>query len=358
MRYSDRSGGLSAPERDRRQRLRFRAADMFAGGITPTRVAQLLGITLKSAYEWHALWSRGGKAALVSKGAAGNGCKLTAEQLRLLETLLGQGAAVHGWDDQRWTSPRIALLIARKFHVCYTPRAVAYLLRRLGWSFQVPAHRAGQRDEARVATWVKRVWSAIKAPGRPGARGSSSPTSPARALRPPKGRTWAPKGHTPVLPVSYRGSGRTSIAALLCVRPGERTRLIYRTLTYHRRKHENKGFNEVALQSLLNSAHAQLGGPISLVWDSLPEHVSARMRAWIANQKDWLPVYRFPPYAPDLNPAEGIWAALRTKLFNFTVDDIDQLTALIKNRLKPMQYQPELLAGFIAETGLVLSDPP
>ncbi|GAA3441922.1 hypothetical protein Pve01_68390 [Planomonospora venezuelensis] len=81
------------------------------------------------------------------------------------------------------------------------------------------------------------------------------------------------------------------------------------------------------------------------------------MRAWIAAQDDWLLVYRLPPYAPDLNPAEGIWSNLRTKLLNFTVHGIDQLTTLIRSRLKSMQYRPDLLNGFIAETGLVISDP-
>ncbi|MEV4251520.1 transposase [Streptosporangium canum] len=175
-----------------------------------------------------------------------------------------------------------------------------------------------------------------------------------QGLRPPKGRTWARKGHTPVLPMSYRGTGRVSIAALICVKPGRRTRLIYRTLTYHRRKNEPKGFGEPAFQALLSAAHAQLGGPISLVWDSLPEHVSTPMRDWITAHEDWLQVYRLPPYAPDLNPAEGIWSALRTKLFNFTVGDIDQLASLIRSRLKPMQYRSDLLNGFIAATGLTL----
>jgi hypothetical protein len=87
-----------------------------------------------------------------------------------------------------------------------------------------------------------------------------------------------------------------------------RTRLIYRTLTYHRRKGEPKGFGVEQFKALLQAAHAQLGGPISLVWDSLPEHVSAEMRQWIDAQGDWLLVYRLPPYAPDLNPAEMGWS--------------------------------------------------
>ena len=143
MRYSDRGGGLSAQERAKRERLRFRAADMFAGNIEPPRVAELLGITRKSAYEWYALWSRGGRAALASKGAAGNGCKLTDEQLAWLEGALEEGAAAHGWDDRRWTTSRVASLIWTRFHVSYTARGVAYLLNRLGWAGRPGSRRGG-----------------------------------------------------------------------------------------------------------------------------------------------------------------------------------------------------------------------
>ncbi|GAA3408923.1 hypothetical protein GCM10018952_07760 [Streptosporangium vulgare] len=178
-----------------------------------------------------------------------------------------------------------------------------------------------------------------------------------QSLRTPRGRTWARKGQPPVLEVSYGDRGRVSIAALICIQPGRRVRLIYRTITYHQRRGERKGFVAADLKALLHAAHAQLGGPISLVWDSLPEHVSAQMRQWITAQADWLVVYRLPPYAPDLNPAEGIWSNLRIAILNFAVRSIDELTALIKHRLNHMQYQPELLAGFIAQTGLMISEP-
>jgi hypothetical protein len=59
------------------------------------------------------------------------------------------GPAVHGWDeDQRWTLVRVATLIGRLFHIRYTPRGVSYLLHRIGYNPQVPAHGAVQRDEA------------------------------------------------------------------------------------------------------------------------------------------------------------------------------------------------------------------
>ncbi|GAA3422266.1 hypothetical protein GCM10018952_72080 [Streptosporangium vulgare] len=85
-------------------------------------MAHLLGVTRKSACEWHRAWLKGGKAALFSKGAAGTGCKLTDERLARLEALLDEGAVAYGCDDQRWTSARIAALIAERFHVRYPPR--------------------------------------------------------------------------------------------------------------------------------------------------------------------------------------------------------------------------------------------
>ena len=40
---------------------------------------------------------------------------------------------------------------------------------------------------------------------------------------------------------------------------------------------------------------------------------------------------------------------------NLTKQGIDQLTALVKTRLKPMQHRPGLIDGFLAKTGLDLT---
>lgn len=47
-----------------------------------------------------------------------------------------------GWPDQTWTLSRIKTLIGRRFHESYTVQSVAALLKRHGWSCQVPARRA------------------------------------------------------------------------------------------------------------------------------------------------------------------------------------------------------------------------
>lgn len=158
--------------------------------------------------------------------------------------------------------------------------------------------------------------------------------------------------------MSGKGSGRVSVAGLICVKPGHRTRLIYRTITHHGRKNEKKGFREADYAALLDAAHQQLGGPIVLVWDNLTTHHDMVMRTLIAG-RDWLTVYRFPTYAPELNPVEGVWSHLKRGLGNLAARGIDQLATLVKTRLKKMQYRPALIDAFVAETGLIpATEPP
>jgi putative transposase len=79
-----------------------------------------------------------------------------------LAAALDAGPSAHGFTDQRWTLARVSELIARLFGVRYTLRGTAYLLHRMGWSAQVPARRAVERDEAAIATWRREVWPAGK----------------------------------------------------------------------------------------------------------------------------------------------------------------------------------------------------
>jgi hypothetical protein len=115
---------------------------------------------------------------------------------------------------------------------------------------------------------------------------------------------------------------RVSPAALIAVRAGSRPRLIYRVHRGPRRGDKRKGFTEPDCARLLDAARQQLGGPLVLIWDNLNTHVSRAMRELIA-ARDWLTVF--------------------------------QLTALVKTRLRHMQYQPGLAEGFLAGTRLDLT---
>lgn len=74
---------------------------------------------------------------------------------------------------------RIRTLIGRCFHKSYAVQGVAALRKRHGWTCQIPARRAIERDENAVAGWVKETWPQVEGPWRRSTPGSSSRTKPA-----------------------------------------------------------------------------------------------------------------------------------------------------------------------------------
>jgi hypothetical protein len=62
--------------------------------------------------------------------------------------------------------------------------------------------------------------------------------------------------------------------------------------------------------------------------------------------------------APDLNPAEGVWANMKNGLGNLAARNVSELAAIVKNRLNRIQYRPALIDGFLAQTGLTLEPEP
>ncbi len=177
MRYAQ-GGGLTAAQRAKREQIRLEAAELFARGYADAQVAKHLRVSRMSANRWHRAWARGGSAALASKGPASLPL-LDETQFARLEAALLRGPAACGWDDQYWTLARIRQVIGRMFHRTYSLPGVWKLLTRHGWSCQVPARRACERDEEAIAVWKTEVWSAVERPRRTWAPGPASKTSAA-----------------------------------------------------------------------------------------------------------------------------------------------------------------------------------
>ena len=184
------------------------------------------------------------------------------------------------------------------------------------------------------------------------------PRRPCRTCARPRARTWARRAHTPVVTVSGKGSGRVSVVGLACLRPGARGHLFYRVRIHRGRKGERRSMSEEDYAGLIAAAHNQLHAPVILIWDNLNTHISAAMGKFISSHPDWLTEVRPPSCAPELNAAEGAWANMKNGLGNLAVRDVDQLAAIIKNRLKRIQYRPALIEAFLAQTGLTLEPRP
>ena len=72
-------------------------------------------------------------------------------------------------------------MVRGRFGVSYTLAGLDLLLHRAGWSVQVPARQAAERDEEQIAAWKEETWPVVKGRRRTWVPGCVSRTSPARA---------------------------------------------------------------------------------------------------------------------------------------------------------------------------------
>jgi transposase len=177
MRYAQ-GGGLTAEGRRRRELIRLEAVKRFEQRAATAVIAAELRVSERSVRRWRRDFLAGGMAGVSSRGPAAR-CRLDEGQLAALEAVLDAGPLAAGWANQRWTLARIRDLVARKFGAQYTIPGIWYLLRRRGWTCQLGARRAVERDDGAVEVWKKESWPRIKAPRRPSAAGSSSKTNAA-----------------------------------------------------------------------------------------------------------------------------------------------------------------------------------
>jgi transposase len=150
------------------ERRRRRAIDLLAQGLSLREVARQVQASTNSVYQWRHVWQHGGEAALAPKPAPGRPRKLTDVQCEQLLQLLLQGAKTHGFPNELWTLKRIAAVIRVQFGVDYHHAHVWKIVRRLGWSGQVPERRALQRDEQAIAHWTRDQGPAIQKSPPPG----------------------------------------------------------------------------------------------------------------------------------------------------------------------------------------------
>lgn len=66
---------------------------------------------------------------------------------------LNKGAEYHGFSGAICTRPRINEVIKKTFGVSYDPSQIGRILKKVGWSRQLPQRKAIQQDGQAVAQW-------------------------------------------------------------------------------------------------------------------------------------------------------------------------------------------------------------
>ncbi|MER5917740.1 transposase [Streptomyces sp. NPDC001982] len=130
--------------------------------------------------------------------------------------------------------------------------------------------------------------------------------------------------------------------------------LFYTLHIWHGRRGEPKTFAWRQYRGLIVMTHQQLRTPMVWCWDSLNVHLVKELADFATEHQGWLRIYQLPSYAPELNPAEGIWSLLKRHLADFAAVDLAHLTHVIKRKLKKIQYRSHLVDKCLPHTGLIM----
>lgn len=315
----------------------------MADGQSRGTVAAVLGVHYKTVARWVRASQRPG--GLDAKTQLGPAPALTDAHLRRLEPLLAKGAKAHGWPNQLWTAARVARLIERHFRIAYHPEHVRKILkRRLGWTSQKPRRQPRERNDKEVARWVGDEFPRIVRQAWQRSAYLVFLDESGFTLTPTVRRTFAPRGKTPVLSAWDR---RDRLSAISCItlsplagRPG----LYFDLLDHHVRGGD--------VVTFLKDVHRRLG-PLTVVWDRSNIHSKSKVvKTWLAKHPDVV-AESFPGYVPDLNPDEGVWGwAKYGRLANLAADGVGELWDRVIDELIEVKFRPDLLRGFIRQTGL------
>ena len=244
-----------------------------------------------------------------------------------------------------WTAARVARLIEREFDIRYHPEHVREILkRRLGWTSQRPRRKARERDDKEVARWVRDEFPRIVREARGRSAHLVFLDESGFFLTPTVRRTLAPRGKTPVLDAWDRRDRLSAISAVT-VSPVAALPNLYFELFDHTVRAEQ-------VVAFLSDLHRRLG-PLTVVWDRSAIHdKSGLVQTWLAEYPGVL-TEKFPSYAPELNPDEGVWGwAKYGRLSNLAADDTDELWDRVIDELITVKFSPHLLKAFIREARL------
>ena len=153
--------------------------------------------------------------------------------------------------------------------------------------------------------------------------------------RPHRVSTWAPKGQTPVLQYSFITWNQLSAVA------GISFWNIYFKLV-------QGAVRAPEVVAFLKALRRHLGDrKLLIVWDRLQAHRSRLVREYVESQEGAIHLEFLPPYAPELNPVEYLWAHWKHhELANFCPKDFAELTVHARAKLRRTQRRKTLIAAF------------
>ena len=317
------------------EHIRLMAVRRVAEGESPSAVMESYGLCRTTIYRWLRAARKGGDSALRAKTHPGPEPKLGTRQNRqIFRWVNGRSPRQYGFDFGLWTRKLIQELVQERFGISLGLTAVGRLLAELQITPQKPLRRAYQRDPAAIDRWLKQDYPKLRSRAkRKGAKVFFLDEAGIRSDVPP-GRTWAPKGKTPVVQTPGQ---RQSVNAISAVNArGEFWFKVYRG-----------AFNQQRFVSFLKDFMRGRRHPVFLVVDGHPSHRGRKVAEYVRACRGRLEIHFLPSYAPELNPDEFVWNYVKTHgISKKPLREGESLFARVCQDLQWIKRFPSLVRSF------------
>ena len=275
--------------------LRRVAVAMVEEGKTRVEAAAAVGVNRRFVGEWVEAARQFGDAAL----AGGRRGRRPGEQKALSppqEQKIRRLIAERCPDQLRlpfalWTREAVGALIAREAGVRLSASVLGRSLRAWGFTARRPARRAIERREPEVRAWLRHEYPAIAARARAESAEIHWADETGLSNQANYGRSFAPRGKTPVLRRPAARVSRSMISGLT-------NRGTLRFMVY------DGALTAATFLVFLRRLVQGAGRKRFVIVDNLRVHRARRVRAWVKANAGRIELFYLPPYAPEHNPDE------------------------------------------------------
>jgi transposase len=199
------------------EEMRILAVQRMAEGEHPDDVAASFGMRRSWAYKIRAQARGSGHGVRALRSTKGTGRPRTltaAQEQRVLRWINGKNPMQYGFDFGLWTRNLVRELVQQKFGVTLSLASIGAMLARLNLTPQKPLQRAYQRDPEAIERWQRDTYPSIARQAREQKADIFFWDESGFRADSVHGRTWAPRGATPVV---ERPGERQSMSAASAV---------------------------------------------------------------------------------------------------------------------------------------------
>lgn len=232
-----------------------------------------------------------------------------------------------------WTREAVKDLIYRKFKISVSKWTVGRYLKAWGFTPQKPVYKAYEQNSDQVNEWLEEKYPAIKQ--RAQRDNSEIFWGDETGMRSDHhaGRSYAPKGKTPVVSSTGNRFKANMISAIS-------NKGVLRFMIYER-------FNSGIFIKFLTRLVERNKRKIILIVDGHPAHRTKKVKEWLMQHADRIELEYLPGYSPELNPDEYLNQDLKTNaLGKQRPRDRGQLVKNIKSFLRNKQRNPEKVKAY------------